>query len=110
MSMEKLVQRIAGGLDRRSFLGKLGFGLVTALLGWITLPDRSEALVNYACCTLCKSNSVSCSNCACTWCWSCGPWGPRGDYYHCCECHSNTSYCGSGCSNVTCSYAFSVGH
>ena len=43
---------------------ELGFGLVASFLGLLTLPERSEALVNYACCTLCKSNSGSCSGCA----------------------------------------------
>lgn len=110
MSMEKLVERIAEGLDRRSFLGKMGFGLVAGVLGLFALPERSEA-VNYVCCHLCKSNSGSCSNCACVWCWSCGPWGPRGDFYQCCECFSSTSTCGGdSCLNVTCSYGRLIGH
>jgi hypothetical protein len=110
MSMEKIVRRIGESLDRRSFLGKLGFGLAASLLGLFTLPEKAQGLVSYACCTLCKSNSGSCSGCACTWCWTCGPWGPRGDYYSCCECHGDSSYCGAGCSNVTCSYVRVLGH
>jgi hypothetical protein len=103
MSMEKIVRRIAEGLDRRSFLGKLGFGLVGGILGLLTLPERAEALVSFGCCTLCKANSGHCSGCACTWCWTCGPWGNPPTSYTCCECYNNSS-CGGGCANVPCSY------
>ena len=101
--MDGFLKNLAEKLDRRSFLGRVSLGLVGGLLALIGLPKESNALVTYYCCTLCKNPSGSCSNCACTWCWTC--LSTIGRTFNCCECHGDNSYCGSGCSNVTCSYA-----
>jgi len=102
MSTENLIKALAKGIDRRSFLTKLGIGSIGGLMTLMGLPKHAAALVNYKCCHLCNAPS-SCSNCACTWCWSCQY--TDGFFYQCCECHNNTSNCGSGCgSNTPCSY------
>lgn len=101
MATEKLVEALARQIDRRSFLGKVGVGIVGGLLGIMGLPQTVTATVKEKCCNLCVSPSTSCSNCACVWCWRC-PY--LGMYYNCCECHRDTTNCGSGCSNVGCSY------
>jgi len=103
MSSEKIIQRLAKAMDRRSFLGKAGasaLGTLMALLG----VSSASALYTYKCCHLCRSPSPSCNNCACVWCWIC----PHSDgkNYQCCECHTNTSYCDAGCSNVNCSWGY----
>lgn len=107
MSMEELVADVAKQLDRRSFLGKAGAAVVGGLMALMGLPQTASAIIRYKCCNLCKGASTSCSNCACTWCWSC-QWSD-GYWYRCCECHSNTSYCGGDCDNVTCSWSTRIG-
>jgi hypothetical protein len=104
--MDSLLRNLAEKLDRRSFLGKVTLGLAGSLLALIGVPRESKALVSYYCCTLCESPSGSCSGCACTWCWRC--LSTIGRTFNCCECHKDDSYCGSGCSNVTCSWAYIV--
>jgi hypothetical protein len=98
---DKLVILLAEAIDRRSFLRRAGataLGVVAALLG---VPMVALAYYPYGCCNLCQPRSQSCSNCACTWCWTC-IYGSH--QMQCCECHRDPDYCGSGCSNVICSY------
>ncbi len=106
MSAEKLVEALGKRVDRRAFLVKVGKGVVGGLLGLMGLP-QSAAAVGWKCCTLCENNSGSCSGCACQWCWTCY-YAPENKCYKCCECHTDTSYCGRGCGNVDCSWAYEV--
>ena len=108
MSTEKLVEDLAKQLDRRRFLGKAGAAVMGGLMALMGLPQTASAgTIPYKCCNLCKGYSSSCSNCACTWCWSC-PWGD-GYYYSCCECYSQSSGGCVGCNNVTCSWSRRIG-
>lgn len=103
MSTEKFVEILGEQISRRKFLTKVGVGTLGALAALLGTALPAEAVVWWKCCGLCLPNSGSCSGCACTWCWQCGPY-TDGKCYLCCECHSTTSYCGSGCSNVYCSF------
>jgi hypothetical protein len=92
---------IAEKLGRRSFLQKLvlgAMGLATALVG---LPQKAEALVQVACCVLCKS-PTSCSG-VCCWTWGCCYTDNR--FRRCRECYSSTANCNGGCTGVVCSQA-----
>lgn len=102
MSPEQFVEKLGKRLDRRNLMMKMGFGVtsgVAALLG----VSRASALYGYYCCTLCLPNSGGCGTYACVWCWTCfySPYN-----YTCCEYHTDTSYCGSGCGNVGCSHGY----
>lgn len=105
--MERIIKEIAVRLDRRSFFGKIGFGLAGALLGLLGFSRRAEALYDWACCTLCQPRTSSCSGCTCSWCWSCGPW-VDGFYYACCECYSMPNTCDGGCDSVYCSWSIKI--
>lgn len=102
MLAERLVEFLGKKMERRSFLGKLGIGAIGALTGLMGLSKPAAARCTFACCGLCVCPSGSCSNCACTWCWVCST--SPGVAYKCCECHSNTTWCGGQCRNVNCSW------
>ena len=103
MSADELVRAVGKATSRRKFLRTVGTGAMTAAAVVVGLPAAAEATIAYKCCNLCRSNSGSCSNCKCVWCWTCCSAASGHLWYRCCECHRDTSYCGSGCSNVSCS-------
>ena len=100
---EPLVLSTAEKIGRRSFMQKLvmgAMGLATALVG---MPQKAEALVNAACCTLCKS-STSCSG-VCCWTWGCCYAADHDRFFNCKECYSSSANCTGGCTGVVCSQA-----
>jgi len=105
MSSEKIIQRLAKAMDRRSFLGKAGAGALGTLMALLGFPqDVSAHYIHYKCCHICNSNSSSCGSCACTWCWRCCY---NGQNIRCCECYSyNQPNCGIGDCPAYCSWTY----
>lgn len=103
---EHLVDELSRQINRRGFLRRIAAGVGMAIVAALGLPKGVEALYNVHCCTLCLNNNGPCSGCACSWSWTCLE---GGTVWRCIECHSSTSYCGAGCTNVFCSYAQRTG-
>jgi hypothetical protein len=105
MSDERL-RWIAEQVDRRTLLRRATSATVGLVLGLFGASTSAQALTPWHCCTLCFPPSVSCSGCACVYCWFC----TEGDTtYKCCECHTATSDCGENCNNVNCSWGQRTG-
>jgi hypothetical protein len=104
---ERLVLALGRQVGRRRFLKKAAVSVGAALLSILGLPREVQALYHVRCCWLCQPEGGPCSGCACTWSWLCDE---NGTVWRCIECHSNTSYCGSGCTNVYCSHAQKTGY
>lgn len=103
MSAESLVEGLGARIGRRKYLVKLGTGTVGALLALMGLTQTVAA--SPYCCSLCNSDSGSCSGCACTWCWACC----YGDFlFDCCECFSAQQNCGRVCPAI-CSWTVNRG-
>jgi hypothetical protein len=100
---ETTVLSVAERLGRRSFIRKLTLGAMGLAAALVGLPQKAEALVSIACCTLCKS-STGCSG-ACCWTWGCCFAGDHDRYYNCKECYSSTAACNGSCTGVVCSQA-----
>lgn len=99
--------QVAEQLGRRRFLGGMAAAAVSLAAALAGRPLQAEALVNVACCTLCKSNS-SCSG-ACCWTWECCASDLH--VWFCKECYSSTSGCTGGCSStIKCSQATHTGN
>lgn len=98
-----LLLRLGGKMGRRGFLGKLALGSVGFLGVLMGISRKAEALVNVACCTLCKS-STGCSG-VCCWQWACCNSSSGFRAYFCKECYNTQSACTGGCTGVKCSQA-----
>jgi hypothetical protein len=107
LSSEELISRVGALLDRRAFLQKIGQSAVAAVMLLLGMAPATLATYTCLCCHLCQACSTSpCTPCACIWAWTCTS---GGKLYRCVECHGDTSYCGSGCSNVVCSQYVWIG-
>ena len=103
MSVDDLVEKANDAVSRRSLLQRAAAGAVAAVLAMLGLPSTALATFTCKCCTLCKPcRTTTCAPCASTWNWICVD--GSGKTWGCFECHGDTSYCGAGCSNVTCSW------
>lgn len=103
MSLERLGEVLTGVTDRSGFVKRLAaasLGAVVAALGLAEVAHASH------CCNLCFPASGSCSNCHCTWCWTCCDTVSR---YRCCECFEPGGCCCNGCSGAKCSWVESLG-
>lgn len=106
MSSEELVQSVAGAIERRGFLVKLGgagVGLVAGLMGVevnASASGVSPSLVHTDCCWTCKSPTL-CTNCTCTWGWVCTD--SIGCRFSCIECYGSSGSCTGNCVGVICS-------
>ena len=97
---EPTVLAAAEKLGRRGFIQKLvmaAMGLATAFIG---LPQKAEALVQVACCTLCLNPTAGCSG-VCCWTWGCC----STRFWQCKECYSASGSCKGNCTGVVCSQA-----
>lgn len=105
MSSERMLEILARGIRRRTFLVRVGTGAVGLALGMLGQTKMAAGTFVYACCTLCFVPDANCGlNCTtCAWCWLCNN---AGTWWSCCECHSTNDGCGVGdCVGVYCSYA-----
>jgi len=108
MSTEKLAERLAQEIDRRSFVKRLGAGAVGTLLALMGVtPAAAERTVPafVSCCDTCNPPQGSCSGCYCQWCWQCSDCAVGGTY-RCCECYSRTESCIGDCPAICSSVKF----
>lgn len=101
MSFERLAEVVAEVADRKGFLKKLGGATLGAMFVAMGNPKPARG---HHCCNLCFEPSL-CSNCACTWCWTCCDVAK----FRCCECFQPGGCCCNGCQGAKCSYVVNLG-
>jgi hypothetical protein len=106
--LDKIVEKLTEAVARRNFLGKFAAAAAAVILGPAGVARAGGP--GGSCCSLCKASSQSCSNCVCSWSWTC-PGGnlpgssPNVNWcYKCLECYGAGSNCGCcDCTHAICS-------
>jgi uncharacterized protein YegP (UPF0339 family) len=92
----QMAMDLAERLGRRRFFGTMAAAALSLTAALAGRPLEAEALVDVACCTLCRSNS----NCSGTCCWTWDCCAADGHVWFCKECYSSRSGCTGGCTST----------